>query len=76
MNTLMSNRLFRIGAITALVGWTPLLAVVLLELLGVLRGSNPIGLGLLFFVTFWPAVICMGLGAFRVWRARGQTGDA
>ena len=26
---------------------------------------NPIGFGLLFFVTFWPAVICLGVGFFQ-----------
>jgi hypothetical protein len=29
---------------------------------------NPIGPGLLFFFTFWPAVICLGIGVFQVWR--------
>jgi hypothetical protein len=29
---------------------------------------NPIGPGLFFFFTFWPSVICPGIGTFRVLR--------
>jgi len=29
---------------------------------------NPIGPGLLFFVTFWPALICLVVGVVRVRR--------
>lgn len=77
MKTLWSNRLFKIGAIIALVGWTPLLAIILLAAIGLWPdpNPNPIGPGLLFFVTFWPAVICLGAGTFQAWRRRGQPGD-
>jgi hypothetical protein len=77
MKTLWSNRLFKIGAIIALVGWTPLLAIILLAAIGLWPdpNPNPIGPGLLFFVTFWPAVICLGTGTFQAWRRRGQPGD-
>lgn len=70
MKALLSNRLFKIGAIIAMVGWTPLFAVVLLATVGLWPdpNPNPIGLGLLFFFSFWPAVICLGIGAFQVWR--------
>ena len=73
MQAYWSNRLFRIGAIIALVGWTPLLAIVLLAWIGLWPDPhpNPIGPGLLFFFSFWPAVICLGIGAFQVWRGRG-----
>ena len=70
MKDYWNNRLFKIGAIIALVGWTPLLAIIFLDVIGLLSDPNPIGLGLLFFVSFWPAVICLGIGAFRVWRSR------
>lgn len=69
MGDYWDNRLFRIGAIIALVGWTPLLFFILLELVGILSNSNPIGPGILFFFSFWPAVICLGIGAFQVWRS-------
>jgi hypothetical protein len=72
MREFMRNRLFRIGAIIALVGWSPLIAIVLLAALGLWPDPdpNPVGPGLLFFVTFWPAVICLAIGAFQVRRGR------
>ncbi len=72
MQDYWSNRLFRIGAIIALVGWSPLLAIVLLASIGLWPDPdpNPIGPGLLFFFSFWPAVICLGIGIFQVWRSR------
>ncbi|MBA8883463.1 hypothetical protein FHW13_001290 [Dokdonella fugitiva] len=77
MNAFWGNRLFRIGAIIALIGWTPLFAIILLAAIGLWpdRQPNPIGLGLLFLVTFWPAVICLGVGALQVWRRRGERDD-
>ena len=78
MRELWSNRLFKIGAIIALVGWTPLIAIILLAAIGLWPDPdpNPIGPGLLFFLTCWPAVICLGIGTFQVWRQRGQRGGA
>ena len=72
MKKYLNNRLFKIGAIIGLVGWTPLFAIVLLASGGLWAdpNPNPIGPGLLFLVTFWPAVICLGLGALQVWRGR------
>jgi hypothetical protein len=76
MKTYWDNRFFRIGAIIALVGWTPLLAIILLVWIGLWPdpNPNPIGPGLLFFVSFWPAVICLGLGVIQVWLGRGRRG--
>ncbi|HEU4662867.1 MAG TPA: hypothetical protein VFS55_02420 [Dokdonella sp.] len=72
MKTFLANRLFRIGAIIALVGWTPLLAIILLAAIGLWPdpNPNPIGPGLLFFFTFWPAAIFLALGAWQVVRSR------
>lgn len=66
------NRLFKIGTVIALVGWTPLLAIVLLAGIGLWPDPdpNPIGPGLLFFCSFWPAAICLGIGCLQVWRNR------
>jgi hypothetical protein len=77
MKDLWSNWLFRIGAIIALVGWTPLLAIIVLAAVGLWPdpNPNPIGPGLLFFVTFWPAVICLGIGTLQACRRRRQRGD-
>jgi hypothetical protein len=33
---------------------------------------NPIGPGLLFFVTFWPAVVCIIIGVVRVRIRNGE----
>ena len=72
MKEYLGNRVFKIGAIIALVGWTPLLAIILLAWIGLWPdpNPNPIGPGLLMFFSFWPAVICLGIGAFQVRRGR------
>lgn len=69
MSRFWHNRWFKIGAIIAIVGWSPLLCVILLSAIGLWPDPrpNPIGLGLLFFVSFWPAVILMLVGSFQVW---------
>lgn len=53
------SRLFWIGLALLVIGTGPLLAIVLAAELGLLSdpNPNPIGPGLLAFVTFWPAVI-------------------
>ena len=77
MKRYFRNRLFKIGAIIALIGWTPLLAIGILAEVGLWPdpNPNPIGPGLLFFFTFWPAVICLGIGAFQVWREHNRHGN-
>jgi hypothetical protein len=54
-----------------LFGWGPLWAIVLLAGIGLWPdpNPNPIGPGLLFFVTFWPALACLAIGTAQVlWR--------
>jgi hypothetical protein len=77
MKQYVGNRFFRIGATIALVGWTPLLAIILLAAIGLWPdpNPNPIGPGLLFFFSFWPALVCLGIGAFQVWRRPRQRAD-
>jgi hypothetical protein len=72
MRHYLANRWFKTGAIIALVGWSPLLVIILLAGIGLWPdpNPNPIGPGLLFFVTFWPAMICLAIGTFQVRRAR------
>lgn len=74
MHALWSNRLFKIGAIIAMVGCGPLLLIILLAGIGLWPdpNPNPIGPGLLFFVSFWPAVICLGIGTAQVFAARSR----
>jgi hypothetical protein len=72
MRDYLANRWFKTGAIIALVGWSPLLLIIVLAGIGLWPDPdpNPIGPGLLFFFTFWPALICLLIGAFQVRRAR------
>lgn len=67
----LANRWVRTGLALVLFGWGPLWAIVLLDRLGLWPdpNPNPIGPGLLFFVTFWPALACLAIGAGQVlWR--------
>ncbi len=74
MNNFLANRWSKIGLALLVLGWGPLGLIVLLAAIGLWPDPdpNPIGLGLLFFVTFWPAVICLGIGWYRS-RRRPQT---
>lgn len=64
------NRLVQIGFWLLVIGSGPLFGIILLADIGLWPdpNPNPIGPGLLFFFTVWPAVICMGVGVFQVWR--------
>jgi hypothetical protein len=72
MRTYLANRWSRIGLACVVLGWSPLWLIVLLAALGLWPDPdpNPVGPGLLFFLTFWPAVICLGIGAFQTRRRR------
>ena len=72
MTKYLANRLVKIGLGLVVFGWGPLWVIVLLAGAGLWPdpNPNPIGPGLLFFVTFWPALICLALGGFQVWRRR------
>jgi hypothetical protein len=61
-----------------IVGATPLLAVIVAAALGLTSDPdpNPIGLGLLFFVTFWPAVALIAFGVLSGRRKSGPGGVA
>jgi hypothetical protein len=70
MGSFLSNRWSKVGLTLVVLGWGPLLLVVFLSAVGLWPdpNPNPIGLGLLFFVTFWPAVACLTIGGFQTWR--------
>ena len=50
------------------VGASPLLFIIVAAAVGLWPdpNPNPIGPGILFFFTFWPAVICIVIGVVRV----------
>lgn len=64
------NRLVKIGFWLLVIGAGPLFGIILLAEVGLWPdpNPNPIGPGLLFFFTFWPAVICLAIGVFQVRR--------
>ena len=68
MKKYLGNAWIRVGLVLVAIGWGPLWLIVLLAAVGLWPdpNPNPIGPGLLFFLTFWPAVICLGIGIFRV----------
>ena len=71
MKDYLANRWFKTGTYLVVLGWGPLLAIIILAAIGLWPDPdpNPVGPGLLFFFTFWPAVICLGIGT---WQTRRQ----
>lgn len=67
---LLSSRLVKSGLLLLLVGTGPLIAIIIAAELGLTRDPepNPIGFGILAMLTFWPSVIMIAVGAFRVAR--------
>ena len=72
MKKYLRNIWLKIALVLVVFGWGPLWVIVLLAAIGLWPDSNPnpIGPGFLFFFTFWPAVICVGIGVFQVRRRR------
>jgi len=68
---------FKTGFALFVLGTGPFLLILLAATLGLTRdpNPNPVGPGILMFLTFWPSVILMGIGVLRVRRAeRGTRG--
>ena len=72
MKKYLKNIWVKIAFVLVVFGWGPLWVIVMLAAIGLWPdpNPNPIGPGLLFFFTFWPAVICAGIGVFQVRRQR------
>ena len=64
IKALLANRWGKIGLGLVLIGWSPLLAVILLDAVGLWPdpNPNPVGFGMLFGLTFWPAIGCRVAG--------------
>lgn len=76
MRRYLGNRFFRLGAILFLAGSSPLLLIILAAAVGLWPdpNPNPIGPGLLFFFTFWPAMALLAIGWLQVRRAARDGG--
>ena len=70
--SLLRSRYFLVGAPLLVFGTGPLLTVILLASLGLTRdpNPNPVGFGILAFLTFWPGVILLVLGFLTSRRRR------
>ena len=71
MGTYLQSWWVRVGAALLILGTGPLLFIIVAADLGLWPdpNPNPIGPGLLFFFTIWPAIICILIGVVRVKRA-------
>lgn len=69
MKIYLYNRWIQAGLALVIFGWGPLLVIILLAAIGLWPDPdpNPIGPGLLFFFTAWPAIICLVAGAGQAW---------
>jgi hypothetical protein len=78
MNAYLKSRLVRIGGCLIVGGALPLLLIIAAATLGLTSdpNPNPIGPGLLVFVTFWPGMICLMTGVIRVWFAQRSSEKA
>lgn len=76
MRDYLGSRLVKVGLGLLIFGTGPLVFIIAAAALGLWPdpNPNPIGPGLLSFLTFWPAVICIGIGVTRV-RSRNARAD-
>jgi hypothetical protein len=68
MSAYLQSGWVKFGLVFLLVGAAPLLFIIVAAAIGLWPdpNPNPIGPGLLFFFTFWPAIICILIGVVRV----------
>ena len=68
MSAYLKSTWVRVGLGLLVVGATPLLGVIAAADLGLLRDPhpNPVGPGILFGLTLWPAIICIVVGVIGV----------
>ena len=72
----LQSRWVKVGLGLLVLGGFPLVFIIVAASVGLWPdpNPNPIGPGLLFFFTFWPAVICIVIGVVRV-RLRNRDVD-
>ena len=75
MSVYWKSRLVWVGVGLIVGGSAPLVLIIAAANLGLTRdpNPNPVGPGLLAFVTFWPGVICLVAGLISARRA-GRSG--
>ncbi len=73
MREYLQSRLVQVGLGLLILGTGPLFFIIIAAAVGLWPdpNPNPIGPGLLAFLTFWPGIICLGIGIARVRRERG-----
>jgi hypothetical protein len=74
MREYLQSRMVRVGLGLLILGVGPLLFIIVAAAVGLWPdpNPNPIGPGFLAFLTFWPGVVCLGIGIARV-RSRRNT---
>jgi hypothetical protein len=68
MGPYLQSYWIRVGIGLIVIGSAPLLLIILAAAIGLWPdpNPNPVGPGVLFFLTFWPAVLCIIVGIVRV----------
>ena len=68
MRAYLQSLWVKVGLGLLIVGAGQLVFIIVAAALGLWPdpNPNPIGPGLLFFLTFWPAIICIVVGVIRV----------
>lgn len=72
MRDYLQSRTVRIGLAIVVVGAGPLFSVLIAAKLGLTKdpNPNPLGLGILAMLTFWPGLLTAAAVALRVWREK------
>ena len=72
MREYFKSKLFLVGLVMFVLGSGPLLLIIAAADLGLYHdpNPNPVGFGILAGLTFWPSLICMAVGVWRVRRRR------
>jgi hypothetical protein len=68
MKEYLRSRLVKIGLALLILGSAPLIFIIIAAAIGLWPdpNPNPVGPGMLAGLTFWPSVICIVVGVFRV----------